>query len=111
MPTSDGPALRVSVVRTGGTAVVTLRGELDLATGDALRARLAEVTGTAPPPARLVLDVAGLAFVDAAGIAVLLGAQRALARTGGTVSLRSPSRLVRRVVRVLQLGHLLPVEG
>jgi anti-anti-sigma factor len=107
---SDGPPLRASVQRSGDTAVVTLVGELDLATADRLRTRLLTVVRSDPAPSRLVLDVSGLHFVDAAGIAVLLTAQRALAAGGGKVVLRSPSRLVTRVVKVLQLQHLLPVE-
>ncbi len=110
MSASAGPSLRASVTRSGGTAVVVLVGELDLATADRLRARLLAVVRTEPVPERVVLDVSGLAFVDAAGIAVLLTAQRALAAAGGTVLLRAPSRIVQRVVKVLQLEHLLPTE-
>ena len=110
MPASGGPDLRASVSRTGSTTVVTLVGELDLATADRLRTRLHAIVRADPPPRRLVLDVGGLDFVDAAGISVLLSAQRALAAGGGTVVLRSPSRIVNRVVKVLQLQDLLPAE-
>jgi anti-anti-sigma factor len=63
-----------------------------------------------PAPQRVVLDVSRLGFVDAAGVSVLLTAQRAVAAGGGELVLRSPSRIVERVVKVLQLEHLLPVE-
>ena len=110
MSTTDVPALRAAVARHGADVVVSLSGELDLATADRLRTRLQRVVAAEPAPASVVLDVSGLQFVDAAGIAVLLSAQRALAARGGRMSLRSPSRLVRRVVRVLDLEHLLPLE-
>ena len=110
MSASGGSPLRASVERSGSCALVTLVGELDLATADKLRTRLLTVVRSDPPPSRVVLDVSGLHFVDAAGIAVLLAAQRALATTGGELVLRSPSRLVKRVVKVLRLEHLLPVE-
>lgn len=110
MSASGSPPLRASVERSGSTAVVTLVGELDLATADTLRSRLLTVVRADPAPSRVVLDVGGLHFVDAAGIAVLLTAQRAVVAGGGDLVLRSPSRLVTRVVNVLQLGHLLPVE-
>jgi len=110
MSTTDEPALRAAVTRSGDTAVVTVTGELDLATAEGLRARLVQVEDGDPPPATVVLDVAGLDFIDAAGIAVLLSAQRSVAARGGQLCLRAPSRMVRRVVRVLELEHLLPLE-
>jgi anti-sigma B factor antagonist len=111
MPTTDEPVLRAAVTQSGETAVVTLTGELDLATADGLRARLVQVLDGDPPPARVVLDASGLDFLDAAGISVLLSAQRSLAARGGQLCLREPSRIVRRVVRVLQLEQLLPLES
>ena len=111
MTATDGPHLRAAVTRAGATAVLTLTGELDLATAGPLRARLSRLVQDDPPPALVVLDVAGLQFVDAAGIGALLSAQRTLAARGGRMCLRSPSRLVQRVVRVLDLEHLLPLES
>ena len=110
MPGTSRPALRTSVRREGSTAIVSVAGELDLATAEGLRSRLSTVVAAKPPPERLVLDLAELEFVDASGISALLHAQRALAARGGVTELRSPSRLVRRVVRVLQLEKALPVE-
>ena len=62
-------------------------------------------------PQRLVVDVSGLRFVDASGISVLLEAQHALARTGGSLVLRRPPRMVRRVVQLLDLSGDLPEEA
>ncbi len=109
MSKDDAP-LRAVVTRSGSRVVVTLAGELDLATADSLRRRLRTLVQAAPPPSRLVLDAADLEFVDASGISVLLNARRSLADRGGELVLRSPSRLVRRVVTALDLEHLLPVE-
>ena len=103
-------ALRASASRCGDVLTVALAGELDLATGPELRARLTRLVQSDPPPARLVLDLAHLQFLDASGISALLSAQRAVAASGGSVVLRSPSRLVRRVVKVLDLDRVLPVE-
>ena len=111
MSAASGPALHADVSRDGGCVLVTLAGELDIATAGPLRRQLAGVVADDPPPARLVVDAAALGFVDAAGIAVLLGAQQALAARGGELLLRSPSRLVRRVVSVLELEGVLLVEA
>jgi anti-anti-sigma factor len=107
----DGaPPLRASVARAGGSVVVALAGELDLASGEGLRRRLTDLVQAEPAGSTVVLDLAELRFVDAAGIAVLLAAQRSLGARGGRMVLRAPSRLVQRVVRVLELDHALPVE-
>ncbi len=102
--------LRVRVARErGGATVVVVAGELDLATAGGLRTRLATLA-QGDPPARVVLDLAGLDFVDASGISVLLAAQRALSDRGSALVLRSPSRMVRKVLRLLDLDEVLPVE-
>lgn len=90
--------------------VVALSGELDLATADTLRSCLGPLVQGASAPDRLVLDLSDLSFVDASGISALLVVQRALDSRGGTLVLRSPSRLVRRVMKVLELEQVLPVE-
>lgn len=103
--------LRVRVARErGGATVVVLVGELDLATAGGLRTRLATLAQDDPPPERVVLDLAGLDFVDASGISVLLSSQRALAARGSSLVLRTPSRMVSKVLRLLDLDAVLPVE-
>ena len=111
VPATGGPVLDTRVVETGSTVVVALSGELDLATAPQLRACLAPLVTGATAPDELVLDLSELTFLDASGISALLTVQRALAGRGGRLALRSPSRLVRRVVRVLDLDGLLPIVG
>ena len=111
MSAASGPTLRAEVSRAGSAVVVALTGELDIATAEPLRHQLTGVVDGDPPPARVVVDAAALDFVDAAGISVLLGAQQALAARGGELLLRAPSRLVLRVVAVLQLDGVLLVEA
>ena len=110
MTGTEGPALGMRTSRSGRTTTVSISGELDLATAGELARGLATAVRATPPPERLVLDVAGLDFMDAAGISAVLTAQRALAAGGGVLVLRSPNRLVRRVVKVLELEDVLPVE-
>ena len=105
------PELRTTVSRSGRSAVVSVAGELDLATAARLRARLRAVVDQDPPPSRVVLDLAELRFVDGSGVAVLLEAQKAVAAAGGRLVLRSPSAMTRRVVALLGLEAVLPVEG
>ena len=110
MASTAGPLLRSRISRSGRTITVTLSGELDIATGGELQARLATVVHDEPAPRRVVLDLSDLAFVDASGIGVLLAARRDLASRGGELVLRRPSRLVRRVLDVLDPRGELAVE-
>ena len=105
------PELRATVSRSGRATVVAVAGELDLATVGRLRARLRTVVEQDPPPARVVVDLAELRFVDGSGIAVLVEAQKALTARGGRLVLRAPSPMTTRVVRLLGLDDVLPVDA
>lgn len=104
--------LRVAVSRDGATAVVRLRGELDLATAGQLEGRLRDLLGRhrVDPVSELVIDTAGLFFVDVSGLRVMVVVQRQLAARGGRLVLRRPSRQVRRLLDLLDLADTLPVE-
>ncbi len=64
-------ALSISCVIDNGTASLSLEGELDIATASVLEARLDELeahgSGT-----HLLVDLAGLAFIDSTGLRALL---------------------------------------
>jgi len=73
---------------------IALSGELDLAAVPALRAELDHVVEAGP--ARLVVDLSGLSFVDASGVATLLAAREQLGRQGGQLTTVCPDPHVRR---------------
>ena len=71
------PPLRVEVGWSGLVATVIVGGGLDITTASGLIERLGEVVDARPE--WLVLDFAGLVFLDAAGARALDGAQKILA--------------------------------
>jgi anti-anti-sigma factor len=79
----------------GGYAVVALRGELDLV--DAAAAADGPEAVAAREP-WIIVDLAGLEFIDANGVAALLRGRRPARNAGGDVLLAAPQRLVRRVL-------------
>jgi anti-anti-sigma factor len=87
-----------------GAQVVVLSGELDSSSAASLQERMAAI----PPPSaqRLIFDLAGLRFMDSAGIAVLLGA----AEKASSVSLRNPSPIIRRVLEITGLSNVFSIE-
>lgn len=70
--------LTITSEQDGGTARLTLEGELDLASSVAVEDRLGELE--AERPKRIVIDLRGLAFIDSTGLRTLIQAdQRARA--------------------------------
>ncbi|GAA4466244.1 STAS domain-containing protein [Phytohabitans houttuyneae] len=60
-------------------------------------------------PDRLVLDVAGCATIDAAGIGLLLDVHRDLWRSGARLMLRGPTPRLRRVLRIARVEQVLNI--
>jgi anti-anti-sigma factor len=101
-----GPPATVQIdthVDPSGTQVVTLRGELDSSNAISLVTAVASIT--ADQPRRLIFDLAGLGFMDSAGIAVLINTAAIT-----SVSLRNPSPIIRRVLEATGLSNVLPIE-
>ena len=102
---SPAPAdLTVTPSVEDGVHVLALSGELDMSNTDTLKAAIA--ASGAQGSGRLVFDVGDLRFIDSAGIAVLLEAAERI----GSVSLRSPPPVVRRVIELTGLTEVLPFE-
>jgi anti-anti-sigma factor len=101
----DGQPAQVQVERSGGEAVVTVTGELDLTNVAVLEDALGPLAGD-PDVGVVVLDLGRLSFMDSSAIAVLVR----VARTGTALLLRRPSPAVRELVETTGLTQILPVE-
>ncbi len=110
MSAASRPALRVTTGATGATTVLQLAGDLDLATAGQLRGHLRDLLDKGDVR-RLVLDMAGLEFMDVTGLNVLVDAQRVVSDDGGTLALRSPRPMVMRMLKLLALDEVVPVES
>jgi anti-anti-sigma factor len=101
------PEARVQVERgsdPSGSPLLTVSGELDISNASELEEVVTSIAATRPE--RLVFDMAGLRFIDSAGLAVLLRASHAAA----DVRLRAPSAAVRRLVELTGLSDVLSIE-
>jgi len=99
----------VSVTASRRRTVVRPVGELDLSTADQLEASLDDVL--AAGTAELVLDLDRLDFCDAAGLHVFLRVRRRAQRRGTRLWLERPTRTVRRVLEISELGWMLDEPG
>ena len=95
-----GP-LVVECLPDGDRLVISLRGELDLATAPALASQLDEAGSDGFQ--ELVVDLSGLDFMDSTGLSVLLAAQRAADSKRHGFSLRRGPAQVQRVFEVTGL--------
>ena len=104
--TSRHEGLTVGVARpAAGLVIVTLAGRLDAVAAPELRARLGEADVTGCP--QVVFDLAGVDFVDSAGLAVLVWQRRASRVLGGDVVLVRPdSTDAMRVFRLTQFDQI-----
>ena len=83
-----------------GRTVVALRGELDLADATAVAAALAAVAAREP---QIIVDLAGLEFIDSSGVAALARGRRQARQAGGDLVLAAPQPKVMRVLAVTRL--------
>ena len=81
-----------------GHVVVALRGELDLLDAAAVAAALKAVAAREP---WIIVDLAGLEFIDASGVAALSRGRRHARDAGGDLLLAAPQRQVRRVLAII----------
>ena len=104
----DYTDLQVDVVSTA-PLVVTVSGEIDIATGPKLREELLGVMRRYG--ARLALDLSCVTFMDCAGINVLLAAHRHARLEGGRVRVPRASRRVRKVLMLTGLHQEFALAG
>jgi anti-anti-sigma factor len=97
---------RVSCEREGDVYTICPFGELDLATVEALERKL--VRAEASDAEAIVLDLAGLSFMDSTGVRLLLQASaRSRADSDRLTLLRGPAP-VQRVLQISGVQDMLP---
>jgi anti-sigma B factor antagonist len=84
-------------MRVDGATVIFVHGEIDMATAERLHDAVEPYMG---PNQAIVLDLSGVAFMDSACIKVLVQARGRLTDDGGSLILRNPSRVARRLLTV-----------
>ena len=97
----------LSTASHGTTRVVRLSGELDIATAPKVRRAIHDLLTESADP--VVIDLAGVQFMDSSGLAVLVAGHKRANYQGGSFAV---SRLAPPVAKVFELTHadqLMPV--
>jgi len=84
--------------------VMTVEGELDFASSGRFAADLAALGADAT---QVIVDMAGVGFIDATAVGAMLSVRQLFATWGVTLSVRAPSRQVRRVFGLCEIDHLI----
>jgi anti-sigma B factor antagonist len=98
----------LSTSEYGGHVVVALRGELDIAGAAGVAAALAAVAARKP---EIVVDLAGLEFIDSSGVAALARGRQHARHAGGDLLLAAARQQVLRVLTLTRLIDAFPVHA
>jgi RNA polymerase sigma-B factor len=102
----DHAGMQVTVLHEDGALTVRIRGEVDRDTAGRLHVGLLKAVRRAGPEP-LLIDLAAVPLVDAAGVAVLLDAASAAAVAGTTLRLAGAQPYVSRILAISGLGNLM----
>jgi anti-sigma B factor antagonist len=100
-----GEAVMTTRRQADGAIVVDVRGTLDAATVDALRAALV-ATLHRDRPKSMIVDLTFVTFMDSMGIGTLVTGYNAAREIGARFVLRNPSEFVHRQLRVTGLAEM-----
>lgn len=99
----------ITVTGQDGALTIALSGEIDHHGAREIMAQLNDAIATRLP-ARLVLDLSGVTFMDSSGIAVLLRALRQMQQIGGALRVVSIPAQARRVLDAAGVGRLITLD-
>ena len=99
--------LRTEVSEIAGWTVVSLYGELDVATSPQLREQLVDLIGEGAT--RLVLDLDGVDFLDSTGLGTIIGGLKRARTHGGDLRLVCTQARITRLFEITGLDKAVPL--
>ena len=106
----ERPELAITVERAPDEVVCHLTGEIDVLTVTDLSVLVNE-TLAAEPPARLVLDMAGVTFCDSQGLGTLVVLSRKAQHAGSLLALTNVGEFLLRVLDITGLRSALMITS
>jgi anti-sigma B factor antagonist len=103
------PPFAITAAREGNSYVIRVEGELDLSECSQLESALRKAEASFAT--RILLDLDQLAFIDAAGLSVLVAAWRRSAVDGNRLQVTRGGGSVANMLRLTALDTVLPFVG
>jgi anti-anti-sigma factor len=99
------PSYGFEVVVDGDEARVLARGEVDAAAQEDFRTAILEASRSDV----VVIDLAGVEFMDSAGISALVRGARDAQAAGASIEIRNARAMVRRLIEITGIDQLVAV--
>jgi len=100
--------LQVEQRTVGDALVVSVSGEVDLATAEPLREAL--VAAEAQPASGMVIDLQQVGFLDSTGIGELVGVHRRLRKSDRPLALVVPEGPIRKILAITGMDSVLDLH-
>jgi len=101
-----GDVLTIGARHEPGYAIVTVGGEIDIATVTQFREGLVKMAISGQP---LVADLDRVSFIDSAGLSALVGAANRAAAYGSSLHVVCAQPKIRQLFRLTGLDHRIPL--
>ncbi|MCD9624631.1 STAS domain-containing protein [Rhabdothermincola salaria] len=88
--------------------IVAVTGELDMASAPRLRQELVSLASAGRTT--IVIDLAGVDFLDSTGLGVVLGALKRVRAAGGDLALARTEPQVAKVFEITRLSDIMPLH-
>ena len=100
--------LGLDVDATGSWTVLTVSGEVDVATAPSLRERLVQII--ADGNTRLVVDLSPVNFLDSTGLGVLVGTLKRIRQAEGELRLIIPQERIAKLFDITGLSQIFDIS-
>lgn len=104
---NGGDRIEVQTRVINDATIVAPVGEIDLSCAPSLRIQLTAVQ--AKKPKRLIIDLAGVPYMDSSGVATLVEAMQNARRTGGKLILSAMQEKVRSIFEIARLDMVFTI--
>lgn len=100
--------MNITVTQSGGVRVLTLSGRFDAAAVGSFKEEASHQAGGGAP--RLVVDLAGVSFLDSSGLGALVAVLRRVVQAEGDLRLAGPSSGVRSLFELTRLDRVFDIH-
>ncbi len=99
---------RVSYEMRGDAMIVHVGGEIDHHNAAMVRTGIDEKI-TAEQPARVMLELSGVDFMDSSGLGLIMGRYALVKRYGGTLAVLDPSPAVLKIIKLAGMERMVSI--